>query len=284
MSASRIACFISEGPGEVYFANRLHEAFGVDLAIVARARPKNQVLVGKYRTGGQRAVSAAVRERIDERRRRKVNEADCDRWLGDRWHRLDPTVPVLRTASINGSDVVERLSALGTVDLVVHANSIVREGVLRVCRTALNLHWGLSPYYRGTRCTEWALLHWDCCNIGVTVHELAAEIDGGKIVGQARAELLPEDTVHSINVQLTALGTELMIESLQVLRNGGELERTPQDLTRGHLYYKRQWSGRLSGHVASLERQGLGRMLASPSRGELPIVRLRGRATGNDAS
>ena len=66
----------------------------------------------------------------------------------------------------------------------------------------------LSPYYGGTRCTEWALLHWDCCNIDVTVHELTAEIEGGKIVGQARAELVPENTVHSINVQLTALDLE----------------------------------------------------------------------------
>ena len=30
-----------------------------------------------------------------------------------------------------------------------------------------------SPYYRGTYCTEWALLHADVQNIGVTVHELS---------------------------------------------------------------------------------------------------------------
>ena len=77
---------------------------------------------------------------------------------------------------------------------------------------ALNLHWGLSPYYRGTHCTGWALINWDPYNIGVTIHKLTQRIDGGSILAQKRAVIKPGDTVNSINMQLTQLGTELVIK------------------------------------------------------------------------
>jgi hypothetical protein len=266
---------IGDGPGEAYFANRLNEEFAVSLAIVASAPSTRERLTRKYRSGGVSGVAGALRERAANVRYRRRREGDRTRWLGDSWRALSDEIPVVRTSSLDDHKLVARLASLGDVDLLVHASTIVGDSLLTVCRRALNLHWGLSPYYRGVRCTEWALMHWDTHNIGVTVHELRPEIDGGPILGQARARIGSDDTVPSINAQLSALGTDIVLEVLRIWRAGGDVERTPQDLTRGPLVYKRQWSGHLARHVAGLERRGLDRILSAPSRGELPIVELR---------
>src|SRR3546814_7243079 len=65
----------------------------------------------------------------------------------------------------------------------------------------LNIHAGLSPRYRGSRCTEWAVACGDVLNIGVTVHRLTKDIDGGAILGQARVQVRPEDTIEDVNAR-----------------------------------------------------------------------------------
>jgi methionyl-tRNA formyltransferase len=138
------------------------------------------------------------------------------------------------------------------------------------------LHWGLSPYYRGVFCTEWALINWDPYNIGVTIHRLSNIVDGGDILAQARAEVTAADTAHSINMQLTVLGTALVIEALNRNAAGQAYEFVRQDLSRGHAVYRRQWSDQLSRQITHIERHGLiGAMLRKPSRPErLPVVSL----------
>ncbi len=270
----RIVCVIDESPDGISFANRIHDELGVDLAIVALPRPPGEVLLRKYRSSGAGGVLDASRERLAVRLSRTRAQRACDRWLGRSWTRLESAIPTLRTTSINTAPVASRVAALGEVLLLVHCDVILGDALLRSCAVGLNLHWGLSPHYRGTRCTEWALLHWDPYNIGVTLHHLTEDVDGGAIVGQSRATVAPNDTVRALNAQLTALGTRIAVDAGRALRAGADLSGVPQDLEQGFVTYKRQWSGALGRHVAALERAGLDRMLAAPSRGPLPIVEL----------
>jgi methionyl-tRNA formyltransferase len=157
-----------------------------------------------------------------------------------------------------------------------HGTGIVRDELIESVPLALNVHWGLSPYYRGTHCTEWALVNWDPYNIGVTLHRLSREIDGGGVVSQARAQITPDDTVHSINMQLTQLGTALARGALTRLDQGHQLVFHSQDHAQGLLTLNRQWSRTLTRQMRYIENQGLiGRMLKHPARrARLPIVEL----------
>jgi hypothetical protein len=270
----RIVCLVNEIPEGVAFVNRVHRELGVDLAVFAQGPGPREALIRKHRAGGIRAVSESVRARIGQRMRASRQQEECDRWLGGDWRALDGDVPLLRIGSVNDPPVPARVMALGDVLLLVHVDAIIGDELLDASRFAFNLHWGLTPYYRGTRCTEWALIHWDPLNIGVTIHQVTSVLDGGSIVGQARAEVRPGDTVRSINAQLTALGTEIVINVGRAIRAGSDAPGTPQDLDRGVMTYKRQWSSELRRYVARLERSGLRPILEAPSRGRLPIVEL----------
>ena len=265
-------CFVSDEPDGAYLVNRLREEVGVALVVVVEPDSVRRRLARTFRSRGPGGLWDIAGERFDGMRRRHDRRAALDRWFGDRWHDLPEDVSRVVTHSGSDPAVLRAVAGLGDVDLVVHANVLVSDDLIAACRTALNVHWGLSPYYRGTYCTEWALLHADVRNIGVTVHELTRTIDGGRIVGQRRATLSAHDTVRSIDAQLTVLGTDVVRDSLRILADGGSLVTAPQDLSLGQLTLKRQWTRHQRRQVARLEHTGLASSIARPSRPELPIV------------
>jgi folate-dependent phosphoribosylglycinamide formyltransferase PurN len=268
----KVVCLIGGRPQHLAFVNRVHRQHPVALAIIEAKQWSG--LAGVRNRARNRLVTGSAPGRVPTKVRSRTEAAVYERCFGEDWRDLDPDVPVMWASDINGPDVVQRLADLSPDVLLDHGTAIVKQAVTRTTPMALNLHWGLSPYYRGTYCTDWALLHHDPRNIGVTVHRLAARIDAGDILGQARAAIAGDDDVLSINMQLTSLGIPLVLRALDVLAGGGELHFAPQDLTRGYLTLNRQWSGDLKRHVRRLiEDGGLARMLQKPARREqLPIV------------
>jgi methionyl-tRNA formyltransferase len=207
---------------------------------------------------------------------RKRNQSDYDRYFGDMWRKLDDKISVYYTEDINSRDVLERINKIG-IDLIVdHGTSIVKDHIIEKCELALNLHWGLSPYYRGTHCSEWALINWDPYNIGVTIHKLTKEIDGGSIFAQQRVDVESNDTLNSINMKLTRAGTELMLRGIEKYANNEEVRFAKQDYSLGYLTYQRQWGGHLKNQVKYIEENGvIEKMLKYPSRNfRLPIVEI----------
>jgi methionyl-tRNA formyltransferase len=273
----KVVCLIRDEPPLRYFANRVHQAHGVDLVVIEQPLPGPSVsrALGYARSQGLRALVDAVRVKAQGRRETSRQRATLQAQFGDMWRALDSHIQSMVVRSVNDEAVPRRLRELGDVAIVDHGTSIVRESVLRRAVMTLNVHWGLSPYYRGVRCTEWALMMWDPANIGVTVHELSADVDGGSVAGQKRATVSTDDTVHSLNMQLTRLGTEIVIDVLARIAAGEELRLVEQDLSKGICTYSRQWSPLLSRQIRRIERDGtLARMLESPSREPQPIVSL----------
>ncbi len=268
----KIICLIGGRPQHLALVNRVHARHPVALAVI-EGRQWSGLQGVKNRLRSRLATGRAA-GRVPTKVRTRAEAGVYDAQFAHDWHDLHPDIPVLWADAINADSVRDRLAAEQPDVLLDHGTAIVKPAVIDTAPLALNLHWGLSPYYRGTRCTQWALLHHDPLNIGVTVHRLAQKIDAGDILGQRRATIEPPDTVLSINMKLTALGTAIVLAALDDLAAGRELTFAEQDLTRGYLTLNRQWSGDLGRHVAKLVRAGgVARMLERPARRRaLPIV------------
>ncbi len=67
--------------------------------------------------------------------------------------------------------------------IVVYGTRIIRENIFsRAGKVTLNMHTGLSPHYRGDSTLFWPIYYDDPEHLGVTVHKLAASVDGGDII------------------------------------------------------------------------------------------------------
>jgi hypothetical protein len=267
-------CLIRPNPPLFYFANELHRQNPLALVVI-ESRPQSPLAQWWRQLHAPSDQPAGLEPaRLPRRRVRPEQALDCQRFFGDAWRYLDPSIPLLVVPDINAPLVRERIAALRPQVVVDHGTSIVRKELLSAVPLALNIHWGLSPYYRGTHCTEWALLNWDPFNVGVTLHRLTRDIDGGGVVSQARAEITPQDTVHSINMQLTYLGTKLAVEAIEQVVAGQPLTFQSQDHSQGLLTLNRQWSRPLARQIRHLEHRGLiATMLKHPARrARLPII------------
>ena len=49
-------------------------------------------------------------------------------------------------------------------------------------KKAINIHMGISPYYRGSSCNFWATYHENYHLVGATIHLLSKGLDSGKIL------------------------------------------------------------------------------------------------------
>jgi len=67
--------------------------------------------------------------------------------------------------------------------ILVFGYTYIRQPLLGrlMAKGAMNIHAGVAPEYRGTACNFWADYHGLPVLVGVTLHDLTADIDGGPI-------------------------------------------------------------------------------------------------------
>jgi methionyl-tRNA formyltransferase len=92
---------------------------------------------------------------------------------------------------------------------------------------ALNVHPSLLPRYRGPAPIPAAILAGDD-ETGVTVQDVALEMDAGDILAQERIPLTGTETTATLSQAAARVGAELLAEVLDRIQ-AGTVTRTPQD-------------------------------------------------------
>ncbi len=109
----------------------------------------------------------------------------------------------LPKGEINDPHHANDIAALEPDLLAAYGCSLIREPLLsRFEGRFLNVHLGLSPYYRGSGTNFWPLVQGRPEFVGATFMYIDAGIDTGAIIHQIRATVLPDDTPHQIGNRL----------------------------------------------------------------------------------
>ena len=109
--------------------------------------------------------------------------------------------------------------------IVVFGSSYIRQPLLQklVDRRALNIHLGVSPYYRGTACNFWALYDGRTDLVGATIHLLSAGIDSGDILFHALPAVTACDS-FTLGMQTAKAAQEGLVN---YINNGSLLKIAP---------------------------------------------------------
>src|SRR5690242_13119306 len=92
----------------------------------------------------------------------------------------------------------------------------------------INLHASLLPKYRGAAPIQWAIAQGETVT-GNTTMRIDAGLDTGDILLQREFPIQPDDTAESLAPRLSAMGAELMIETLHGLEAGTVRARAQHD-------------------------------------------------------
>ncbi len=140
----------------------------------------------------------------------------------------------VRTLSVKNGDLnkLERETlefALFSDIYVVFGASYIKGWLIDflVSKGAINVHMGLSPYYRGASCNFWALYDGNPSYVGGTIHKLSKGLDSGPILYHCVPKYEGEDaflfTMKSVDVAQKSLVDR--ISSKEIFN----MEPIPQD-------------------------------------------------------
>ncbi|MPZ77081.1 MAG: methionyl-tRNA formyltransferase [Deltaproteobacteria bacterium] len=138
-------------------------------------------------------------------------------------------VPVVAPEKIRDTNLLETLKRWNPRIIVVVAyGRILPKSILELApHGCLNVHYSLLPKYRGAAPAAWTIINGEE-KAGVTTMQLIEKMDAGPIYLQEEVTLDSNETTASLQVKLTPIGTQLLLETIRRLKEG-HLEPRTQD-------------------------------------------------------
>lgn len=221
----RVVLLTADGLRHRYVASRLAQSTNLT-AIVSECKSTNASEPASLPAGQQKIIEKHFAERAEVERR--LLGTDCE----------FPDTDVLKVLQgcINSGEVFERVQRHEPDIVMLYGSGIVRDPLLDAyTQKVINLHLGLSPYYRGSGTNFWPLVDGKPECVGATIHLAVENVDAGAVLGQVRPMAEHQDRAHE-------LGTKTIIAALDCLPvildrfAQGLLRPQGQDLTQGRVF------------------------------------------------
>lgn len=184
---------------------------------------------------------------------RDRDASEAQYFAADHQMRLDASA-LCRSVVADGCNEVgeiETMRGLAPDVVLVFGTGILRRALIDAFDgRILNLHLGLSPYYRGAGTNFWPLVNREPEYVGATIHYLDAGIDTGPIVAHVRPDIREEDGPHDIGNRTIIAAAAIFAEAALAHHRHG-LATVPQAVV-GRLYQRKDFS---AGAVRCLYRQ-----------------------------
>jgi len=217
---TRVVILTGAGRRHRFVANRWVQYFDVVGVVAERKRPQPQI-------GAIDHVMSSHYEEREQAEQKYMPES------GDFLARKD--LFLINKGALNSREVFDFVQVRTPQYLLSFGSSIIRAPLLGAYPDRIiNLHLGLSPYYRGAASNFWALVQGEPECVGVTIHFAVPRVDAGPILVQGRPRLEPQDSCHTIGCKSILLGAELMPEAVKRLSDGYSPQG--QDISQGHVF------------------------------------------------
>jgi methionyl-tRNA formyltransferase len=177
------------------------------------------------------------------------------------------TVREIEFGTPNATENVAAIRALDPRLIAVHSTSLIKEELIGAFpQRIINLHAGLSPYYRGSGTNLYPFYYGDLECVGMTVHYLDIGIDSGDIILQGRPVFDPDDNPHTIGCKNVQVGAALMTRGLERYLSSGPPPGVKQDLSRGKLFLKKAFNDEVLQTIQRNLANGMVRQYAAAPR------------------
>lgn len=149
----------------------------------------------------------------------------------------DYTNPVdIPGGSINDQKYYQEIMDLNPDLLVAYGCSLIKDPLLSEYEGKfLNVHLGISPYYRGTGTNFWPLVNGEPEYVGATFMHIDEGVDTGEIIHHLRARVHPDDGPHDIGNRLISDIGQVYPELVRSFENIHSIEQ-PSEPDQEHYY------------------------------------------------
>ena len=165
------------------------------------------------------------------------NQAELDFFSGNDYFN-SKTLPILYN-EVNLPYVYKIVKEFNPDMMFVFGSSIIKEPLLSITKNKfINLHLGLSPYYRGSGTNFWPFVNNELEFVGSTLLHLDPGIDTGDIIEHVRPEFELGDTAHTVGCKVIQKSVKHLIKFLNFVKDEKTLPRVKQWNIENSRYYK----------------------------------------------
>ncbi|WP_339893555.1 formyl transferase [uncultured Algibacter sp.] len=175
-------------------------------------------------------INATSKKRYQEiLDRNNIKEADFE---------LEKTIEVTSINSEEGRKLLKKLNP--DIVVIVTTRILSKKTLESINAKFINIHSGITPYYRGLHGAYWALINKDKENCGVTVHLVDEGIDTGGILYQDTIvdEITPKDNFISYTYLQLSKALPLLKKAINDIKSDSIKIQKPKADIGKELYYQ----------------------------------------------
>jgi folate-dependent phosphoribosylglycinamide formyltransferase PurN len=123
----------------------------------------------------------------------------------------------IKSGDLNFLSQQQMNKALNSDVYVVFGASYIKGWLIDflITNQALNIHMGISPYYRGSSCNFWALYDNNPSYVGATIHMLSKGLDSGDMLFHCLPKFIEGDTLFDFTMRSVAAVHYGLSEAIQ---------------------------------------------------------------------
>ncbi len=142
-----------------------------------------------------------------------------------------------KVLSINNNECKELLQKIEPDIVLVNGTRIISKKILDSTKAIfVNMHVGITPWYRGSHGGYWALYNNDAKNFGTTIHLIDTGVDTGAIIEQAFTVPHKADNFTTYPIVQAAIGINTLTKVLpKIISNNFQVV---QNTEKGEMYYQ----------------------------------------------
>ena len=191
----------------------------------------------------ERYARDAADEEVIQRHFARRDASEARYFAADSAVRLDRGAVhrTIAAGACNEPGEVDLMTAAKPDAVLVFGTGILREPLLSAFEgRILNIHLGLSPYYRGAGTNFWPLVNREPEYVGATIHCLDAGIDTGPILSHARPLIEPGDGPHDLGNKTIGAAAQALLRAAAAHLSGAA--RAVPQWSGGRLYQRKDFS------------------------------------------
>ena len=160
----------------------------------------------------------------------RVRNAEADLFGKSRFVSSRAKTLVMKSGDLNYLTQEHLKEALQSDIYVVFGSSFIKGWLIDflIEKSALNIHMGLSPYYRGSSCNFWAMYDLLPNYVGATIHYLSKGLDSGPMIFHSVPEFENEDP-FAFTMKAVKKAQEDLVYFIKNLK---QFDTTPVDQNR----------------------------------------------------
>lgn len=221
----KVLIFTSNALRHKFFANRIAD-YANDTLVISECRESDQI---NKSYGDNDAIISHFNKRFLTEKK----------FFDGNYEFRAKCIPILYK-EVNSESIYQIIQSFNPDVMIVFGSSIIREPILSLGKKNrfINLHLGLSPYYKGNGTNFWPFINDELEFLGSTILHLDSGIDTGDIITHVRPKIEETDDVHSLGCKIIKDSVETIIEILKRVKNNQEINRIPQWSVEDEKVYK----------------------------------------------